>query len=75
MELEVLIVGHIDTAGEPSASLELSRNRAQAVKNFISKEFNVDSNRLKTDGKGDTHSVEKNITDEGKANNRRVVFM
>ncbi len=73
--LKVLIVGHTDTDGEPAANLELSKKRAQAVKIFISKEFNIDSDRLQTDGKGETQPIEKNTTDEGKANNRRVEFL
>ncbi len=73
--LKVLIVGHTDTDGEPSANLELSKKRAQAVKTFISKEFSIDSGRLQTDGKGETQPIEKNTTDEGKANNRRVEFI
>ena len=73
--LKVLIVGHTDTDGEPAANLELSKKRARAVKDFISKEFNVDSGRLRTDGKGETQPTEKNSTDEGKANNRRVEFI
>ncbi len=73
--LKVLIVGHTDTDGEPNANLDLSKKRAKAVKNFIAKEFNVDSARLQTDGKGETQPIEKNTTDEGKANNRRVEFI
>ncbi|HSN61747.1 MAG TPA: OmpA family protein, partial [Ferruginibacter sp.] len=73
--LKVLIVGHTDTDGEPAANLELSKKRAQAVKTFISKEFSIDSGRLQTDGKGETQPIEKNTTDEGKANNRRVEFI
>ena len=53
--LKVLIVGHTNTDGEPAANLELSKKRAEAVKTFISKEFNIVSDRLQTDGKGETH--------------------
>lgn len=73
--LKVRIVGHTDNDGDPAANLDLSKKRAQAVKNFISKEFNVDSNRLQTDGKGESQPQDKNTTDEGKANNRRVEFI
>lgn len=74
-DLKVLIVGHTDADGEVAANLELSKKRALAVKTFISKEFDIDAGRLQTDGKGESQPIEKNTTDEGKANNRRVEFI
>ncbi len=73
--LKVLIVGHTDTDGETDSNLMLSKKRAQAVKNFLATEFEIDGDRLQTDGKGEAQPIEKNTSSEGKANNRRVEFI
>ena len=73
--IKVLIVGHTDTDGLDASNLELSTKRALAVKSFLSKEFKIDAARLSTDGKGETQPIDKNISAEGKANNRRVEFI
>ena len=37
--------------------------------------FGVDENRLSTDGKGESEPLNKNISAEDKAQNRRVEFV
>lgn len=73
--VKVLIIGHTDSDGDDAANMELSKKRAAAVKNILSKEFNVDASRLSTDGKGESQPIDKNTTSLGKANNRRVEFI
>lgn len=67
----VMIIGHTDTDGTNEYNLKLSLNRASAVKSFAEIK-GVESNRLKTIGKGESEPIASNLTDEGKANNRRV---
>jgi OOP family OmpA-OmpF porin len=55
--------------------MDLSKRRAEAVKNTLSKEFGVDAARMETDGKGESQPADKNDTPVGKANNRRVEFI
>lgn len=74
-DVKVLIVGHTDSDGDDASNMELSKKRALAVKNVLSKEFNVDASRLSTDGKGESQPLDKNTTSLGKANNRRVEFI
>jgi OmpA-OmpF porin, OOP family len=74
-DVKVKIVGHTDSDGDEAQNLELSKKRAAAVKNSLSKDFNIATSRLVTDGKGETEPVQKNDTQENKAQNRRVEFI
>ena len=71
----VKIIGHTDADGNAAANLNLSKLRAEAVKESLIKDFGIDASRLQTDGKGASQPVDTNSTAEGKANNRRVEFV
>jgi OOP family OmpA-OmpF porin len=74
-DIKVTIIGHTDSDGDDASNLELSKKRAAAVKDALSKEFAIDASRMETDGKGETQPSDKNDTEVGKANNRRVEFV
>ena len=74
-DLKVKVIGHTDTDGDDKSNLDLSKRRAESVKAILSKEFAIDATRIQTDGKGESEPVDKNYTNEGKANNRRVEFI
>jgi OmpA-OmpF porin, OOP family len=74
-ELKVKIIGHTDSDGTDAANLELSKKRAEAVKQALIKAHGIDSSRLESDGKGETAPVGDNKTREGKTQNRRVEFV
>jgi outer membrane protein OmpA-like peptidoglycan-associated protein len=69
------IVGHTDADGEDTANMTLSKKRAEAVKNVLISVYNIDVNRLQTDGKGESEPMGDNTTSDGKAQNRRVEFI
>lgn len=73
-EVKLKIVGHTDTDGDDKTNLELSKKRAQAVKDFLIKEFKIDASRLEVEGKGETAPIDNSNTAEAKASNRRVEF-
>lgn len=73
--LKLKIIGHTDTDGKKDSNLQLSRQRAGAVKNELAQKYGIAAQRLETDGKGDTEPVADNTTTEGKAQNRRVEFI
>lgn len=73
-EVKVLIVGHTDNVGSASSNLTLSKNRADAVKNWLV-EKGIDAARIRTDGKGLTQPRATNDTVEGRALNRRIEFI
>ncbi|WP_222981460.1 OmpA family protein [Flagellimonas meishanensis] len=68
------IVGHTDADGSDEANLKLSKSRAEAVKKVLVDVYRIGSDRLQTDGKGESEPVADNNTPAGKAKNRRVVF-
>ena len=63
--------GHTDSTGNVAKNLQLSKDRAAAVKNYlISKGISAD--RLSSEGYGVTKPIASNKTVEGRAQNRRV---
>ncbi|HWB28186.1 MAG TPA: OmpA family protein [Chitinophagaceae bacterium] len=72
--VNILITGHTDSDGDAKDNLELSRKRAEAVKDALVKNFGITASRLQTDGKGEDAPVADNNTRDGKAQNRRVEF-
>jgi outer membrane protein OmpA-like peptidoglycan-associated protein len=73
--MKLKIVGHTDADGDNTSNLELSRKRAEAVKNALASVYGIDASRLATEGKGETEPVSDNGTSDGKAQNRRVEFI
>lgn len=74
-EMNLNIIGHTDSDGEEESNMTLSQHRAQAVKNILISQFNINQDRLQTTGKGETEPIDNNTTNEGKSNNRRVEFI
>lgn len=74
-EIKVKIIGHTDSDGDDAMNLELSKKRAESVKNTLAKDFGIDASRFETDGKGESEPLEPNNTAINKANNRRVEFV
>jgi outer membrane protein OmpA-like peptidoglycan-associated protein len=73
--VKIKIIGHTSSDGDDAANLELSKQRAAAVKDLLVKEYGIEEERLKTEGKGETQPVGDNKTKEGKMQNRRVEFV
>lgn len=73
--VKVKIIGHTSSDGDDAANMELSKQRAAAVKEYLVKEFSIDAARMETEGKGETKPVGDNKTKEGRAQNRRVEFV
>ena len=74
-DIKVMIVGHTDSDGSDAVNLELSKKRAEAVKQALVNEFGIDAARISSDGKGEKEPLEDNKTKAGKAQNRRVEFI
>ena len=70
-ELKVEIQGHTDNTGSADHNLELSKKRAESVKQYMLI-YGVESARLVSKGFGMTQPIADNGTDEGRAKNRRV---
>ncbi len=70
-DVAIEISGHTDNVGDPQANLQLSVDRAQAVKSYLVGN-RVEADRIKVVGYGAAQSVASNTTEEGRARNRRV---
>lgn len=67
----ILVEGHTDSTGSDAYNLTLSKNRAQAVTNFLVNE-GISSGRIDTKWYGESQPKYDNSTVEGRAKNRRV---
>lgn len=70
---QLAISGHTDDQGNDAKNLQLSKNRAKAVRAYLMSQ-GIDGARLTADGFGETKPVADNATAEGRALNRRVEF-
>ena len=69
----VVIEGHSDNTGDADYNLALSQRRADSVRDYLIKNFNIDPDRLTAKGYGEERPIAANDTAEGRAQNRRVV--
>ena len=67
----VALVGHTDSAGDPSSNKKLSLARADAVKDIMVK-GGIDGARITVAGYGEENPVAPNETAQGRALNRRL---
>ena len=72
--LKADIQGHTDDVGDDNSNMTLSKNRAQAVYNYVVNK-GVSGSRLTHHGYGETRPISSNETEAGRAANRRTVFV
>ncbi len=72
--LKLEIDGYTDSVGDADHNLDLSKRRAEAVKNVLVSQFGVDASRLTSNGFGADKAIGPNDTPDGRAANRRVEF-
>jgi outer membrane protein OmpA-like peptidoglycan-associated protein len=70
----VRIDGHTDDVGNPQYNLELSQRRARAILEYLGTK-GVPVQRLSPVGYGKRCPLQTNVTEEGRATNRRVDFI
>jgi outer membrane protein OmpA-like peptidoglycan-associated protein len=72
--VSIAIHGHTDNAGNAADNLKLSADRAKMVFDLLVLN-GIDASRLSYKGFGATKPIASNLTDKGKALNRRTEFM
>ena len=65
------VEGYTDSSGTAAFNARLSKERAQAVADYLVKK-GVDPKRIEVYGRGPSHAVASNSTTEGRSLNRRV---
>lgn len=69
----VRIEGHTDNQGERDYNIQLSQERAEAVRSYLV-DAGIDGNRLNARGYGPDNPIASNDTEDGREANRRVEF-
>ena len=72
--VKVEIQGHTDNIGRDEDNLRLSENRAKSVYEYVIAQ-GISANRLRYKGYGESNPIASNNTEEGRAKNRRTVFL
>jgi len=67
------IIGHTDNTGDPAMNLQLSQQRAEAVRNALV-QAGVNPGMLIAKGNGSANAVASNDTLEGRFQNRRIEY-
>jgi len=70
----IRIEGHTDSQGADKYNLKLSKRRAKTVLTWLTKQ-GITRSRLQSEGYGETQPIADNETEEGRATNRRVMFV
>ena len=73
-DANVVIEGHADSSGDEEYNLDLSIRRALAVKDALTSEYGIRSDRLQTVGTGSSLPIQSNGTPGGRAANRSVAL-
>src|SRR5690606_35304571 len=70
-DTEVRVLGHTDSTGSHAYNETLSNKRAASVKSYLAS-HDIPTQRVRTEGFGETDPVASNDTDMGRQLNRRV---
>jgi outer membrane protein OmpA-like peptidoglycan-associated protein len=71
--VNVKVGGYTDNTGDPAANQVLSEQRATSVRQALVG-LGIAANRLEAEGYGERHPVADNLTEEGRAQNRRIAL-
>jgi outer membrane protein OmpA-like peptidoglycan-associated protein len=66
------IEGNTDSTGGRAYNVQLSHQRADAVKQYLMEKYSFPAARLRTAGNGSDHPIDSNATPEGREKNRRT---
>lgn len=69
----LILEGHTDSMGKAEYNLDLSLRRAEAVKEKLTQDYGIASERISAKGFGESYPIDTNETSQGRAENRRVI--
>ncbi|MBT8460029.1 MAG: OmpA family protein [Boseongicola sp.] len=69
---QIAIVGHTDAVGGLEGNTTLSKRRAQSVLSILANTYGASPTQMQADGVGYLAPITSNLTEEGRALNRRV---
>jgi outer membrane protein OmpA-like peptidoglycan-associated protein len=68
------VAGHTDNVGNPQNNAKLSKERAEAIRQYLLQTYGLPPTSVVAQGYGDSQPIASNDTAEGREANRRVVF-
>ena len=68
------VAGNTDDSGDAKANMDISKKRAEAVRNYLIKNCNIDPKKLQVAAYGQTHPIVPNSTEQNRKINNRVEF-
>ncbi|MGV1099734.1 OmpA family protein [Thiovibrio sp. JS02] len=68
------VAGNTDDSGDAAGNMDLSRKRAEVVRHFLVKNFNIDARRLQVAAHGQSQPIVPNTTEQNRSMNNRVEF-
>ncbi|OGX85113.1 OmpA family protein [Hymenobacter glacialis] len=69
---EIMVMGYTDSTASASYNRDLARERAESVKNYMTKTGKISADDITTESFGQRKPVATNATPEGRQKNRRV---
>jgi len=69
-----MLGGHTDDRGDPDYNRKLSQRRAESARDYLVEKYDIDPERLETEGFGSQHPKVKAKTEDARKVNRRVVL-
>ena len=70
--VKIIVAGHTDNTGTFEGNMNLSKARAESIKNYLASNSNIAASRVIAQGVGQCCPVTTNATEEGRKLNRRV---
>jgi adhesin transport system outer membrane protein len=71
-DADATVAGYTDSVAQESYNIELSQRRADAVREALVNDYDVDASRLTAVGYGEANPIADNKTEAGRSKNRRV---
>ena len=71
-ECAITIEGYTDSHGSDQKNMELSKERADAVSQYLMANMGLDASRISATGYGESRPIATNETKDGRAKNRRI---
>lgn len=72
--VNIIIEGYTDAIGSDAYNLRLSKKRAQVVRNYLIKHYDIAPQKLHAVGRGEDNPIASNDSEDGRSKNRRVEF-
>ena len=73
-DVKILIDGYCDSKGSEEYNLKLGYRRANSARTYLVDTHNLSPDRLLTRSFGEKAPIDTNVTDSGRAKNRRIQF-